>query len=279
MTKPEIFLGSSLEGRWEKFCCRLEECRSTCTGESVRKLRVALRKLLTQLDAALQLVDCRSGRNAKARLKRELKGVGRLRDVQMQRSRLESLKLHGEAVNELAGWLKKRERKLMQRIARSMADLKLPKLKSQLSKTAAKVSRVLEKSTEGPEAMLRRLLVRSFKQAKRRYQALDRRDLDTIHDLRIAFKKYRYLKEAFSPDKAKRVGVSPFKLYQDKMGEVQDWEVLLKTVHKYCNWQGAGFFRKLTPLRSRILKERDAAVRKFWAARSDFLQWKGDQES
>jgi CHAD domain-containing protein len=278
VTKAENFLGISLEARWEKFCRRLEECRSTCTGESVRKLRVALRKLLTQLDAALQIADCRNGRNARVRLKRELKVVGRLRDVQMQRSRLESLKLNSEAVDDLAGWLKKRERKLMQRIGPSMADLNLPKIKRQITKTADKINGVLGKSGQGREVTLRRLMVKTFRQVNRRYQALDVGDLDTLHDLRIAFKKYRYLKEAFSPDQAKRDGVSALKVYQDKMGEVQDWEVLLKMIHKYCNRQGSGSFRKLTPLRSRILKERDAAVRKFWTSRSDLLQWKGDQE-
>lgn len=263
-------LDDYLETRWDKFCARLEVCQSDCTVESVRKLRVGLRKLLTSLNASLQVADSRAGQKALARLNKHRKALGALRDLQMQCERLGSLHAQSASADELLDWLKKKEHKELRRLSSALQKLKTGQLHKQIRKAASKAQRTLNKRQEPPEAVWRRLLLKASQQLKRRHQALDRQDLETIHDLRIAFKKFRYLKEASYPD----IEFGALKAFQDRMGEVQDWEVLLKTIHRYSNRKGAGAFRRLTPLRKRVLLQRNKAVGEFWKVRDDVLQWK-----
>lgn len=267
--EKQCSLDDYLEGRWDKFRTRLEECQAGCSVETVRKLRVSLRKLLTALNAVLQVADCRAGQKALTRLNKHRKALGALRDVQMQRERLESLHFRSAATNELLDWVEKKEEKQLRRLGPALQRIRTGALQKQTRKAALKAQRTLDKRQGAPEGIWRRLLVKALQQIRRRHQALDRQDLETIHDLRIAFKKFRYLKEASVPD----ADCSALKAFQDKMGEVQDWEVLLRTIHRYSNRKGAGAFRRLTPLRKRVLVQRNRAVSKFWQARDDVLQW------
>jgi CHAD domain-containing protein len=271
--KRDNLVDRDFEVRWKKFHARLVSCQKKCTAESVRKLRISLRKLVIALAAALDMADSRSGQKAIVRLKKSKKVLGELRDLQMQRQRLASLKSQDPAAGELLAWLRKKEQKQLACIGPDLCKLKVGSLQKQVGKAASKASRALAKRQETREALWRRALIKSFRQVKRRYQALDQRDLETIHDLRIAFKRLRFLKEASA---CKPKEMAALKAYQDKMGAVQDWEVLLNTIHRYANRKGTGTFRKLTPLRKSVLRQRDLAVGEFWKVRDDVLQWKGE---
>ena len=154
-----------------------------------------------------------------------------------------------------------------------MRKLKSTQLHRHICKAASKADRALQERQETSEVVWQKLVNKAIGQVNRRYEALNLEDLETIHDLRIAFKKLRYLKEAAAgPQK----NFPALKAFQDKMGEVQDWEVLLKTIHDYANRKGEGTFRKLTPLRKAVLLKRNRAVREFWKVRGVVLQWKGN---
>src|ERR1044071_578377 len=78
------FLEDALAARWKVYSRRLEECQTKCGPESLRRLRVAIRRLLSHVEATQQIYRTRNARRAYEVLKSQLKALGPLRDIQMQ---------------------------------------------------------------------------------------------------------------------------------------------------------------------------------------------------
>src|SRR5215212_4812711 len=91
MADNRAFLEEALAARWKIYSRRLEECQGKCGSDSLRRLRVAIRRLLSHVEAAEHISRSRNGRRARQLLKSQLKALGPLRDIQMQICRLESL--------------------------------------------------------------------------------------------------------------------------------------------------------------------------------------------
>ena len=83
------WLVQALRNRWESYRERLEECQEAPSEESVHQLRVAIRRLTSQM----LLLDCVLSGSKPQRtlrmLKRQLKLLGRLRDHHVQQVFLE----------------------------------------------------------------------------------------------------------------------------------------------------------------------------------------------
>ena len=130
-----------------------------------------------------------------------------------------------------------------------------------------------------------RAAVQAFAEAVERRQAIDLADLRTIHQTRVAFKRFRYMMESLSPG---ITGLNKRQLralayYQRKMGIIQDLEVMQACVARYTRADQkraallARFERHLRQRRARalrsFLKSADRLF-EFWpppklAARSD----------
>jgi CHAD domain-containing protein len=75
----------------------------------------------------------------------------------------------------------------------------------------------------------------AFAEVVRLRQAIDSANSETIHSTRVAFKKFRYLVEALSPDFT-GLGKSQlrrFGNYQRRMGDLQDLEMLQACVARF----------------------------------------------
>src|SRR5438045_2332141 len=91
MADNGTFLEEALAARWKIYSRLLEECQRKCGSDSLRRLRVAIRRLLSHVEATQSIYPSRNGRKARQLLKSQLKALGPLRDVQMQICHLEGL--------------------------------------------------------------------------------------------------------------------------------------------------------------------------------------------
>ena len=96
-------------------------------------------------------------------------------------------------------------------------------------------------------------------------------DVETIHRLRIAFKKFRYLVEVLQPA-LPFVTEELLKLmntYQDRMGAIQDNEVLTAALRRYTKGRSGRGKAGLTPVRQVLVLEHKELVETFLQSKDE----------
>src|SRR5262245_57198542 len=85
LVPPGPWFAQAVRDRWKSYSERLAECRQEPSMESVHQVRVATRRLASQLILLGCIAPGRRTRKARRMLKRQLKALGPLRDVHIQR--------------------------------------------------------------------------------------------------------------------------------------------------------------------------------------------------
>ncbi|HEX7572289.1 MAG TPA: CHAD domain-containing protein, partial [Bacteroidota bacterium] len=86
-----------------------------------------------------------------------------------------------------------------------------------------------------------------------------------IHRLRLAFKEYRYVMEALLPvfPGLGKPQLKAMNAFQDRMGDIQDIEVLIGAVGKFAVTRGAAFPASVLNLERHLAQRRLALVGSF----------------
>jgi CHAD domain-containing protein len=232
-----LVLAAALESRWQSYCEQLRRCQEHFSEEAVHQLRVATRRLLAQITLLSCVAPGAALEKARRVLKRRLAALGDLRDAQVQRLFIEQKAVSFPELVLLRAWLQRRERRLSKSTAAKVACFKTRKLERWTAvmieglTANARKSRVQSQLTS---AVLH-AAAQAFTEAVERRRAIDPADPQTIHQTRVAFKRFRYTVESLSPG---ITGLSKRQLralayYQRKMGIIQDLEVMRACVAKY----------------------------------------------
>jgi CHAD domain-containing protein len=257
-------LAEALQARWKSYREQLRDCQADFSEEAVHELRVATRRLIAQL----VLLGCVSVNPAleKTRriLKRRLVALGDLRDTQVQRAFISRETARFPELALLRKYLERQERRLAKAASSKVARCKTRKLEKWIDALGLELGADPRGSRGQSQlaAAALRATASAFAEAVERRQAIDLADLQTVHRMRIAFKRFRYMVESLSPH---LTGLSKRQLralayYQRKMGIIQDLEVLQHCVADYLQEQPAAetlmqpFIRYLQRRRSRALK-------------------------
>jgi CHAD domain-containing protein len=223
-------LAEALQTRWRSYRERLRRCQKDFSEEEVHELRVATRRLIAQLVLLSCVIRSASLEKARRILKRRMVALGELRDVQVQRACIADQAARFPELVLMLAWLQRRERRLAKSAVKQVRGFKTKKLE----KWVYALSDDLRGKSRGARAQ-RRLApavlgatANAFAEAVARRRAIDLADLGTIHQTRVAFKRFRYMVESLSPG---ITGLSKRQLralahYQRKMGIIQDLEVL-----------------------------------------------------
>jgi CHAD domain-containing protein len=206
-------------------------------------------------------------------LKRLLKSLGELRDVQVQQLALAAELSRYPEVGGLWIELGRREQKLIQSAARSLDGFKLGKIRRQLEEVQAGLknpaARLAAKAVLG-ESILR-ATQQAFEATAERACDIDADEVSTVHRVRTAYKKFRYMVEALPaalgrPSEAQAAAMAE---YQQAMGAIQDVDVLLNLVADH-GAQDPGVAWSLESFRKALLDRRTWLVDEF-IARADAL--------
>ncbi len=180
----------------------------------IHEKRVILRKVFPILSAyKMNATAIKNGEKA-------FKLFGKLRDVQVQILKLEDVLLNVELSGYLS-MLKEKESELKTKAHKFTKKKKVvfPKLnkkrKIEKSKILNKANKILDK--------LELKIYSGF---------ID--DPANIHKLRVKFKKFRYQVEMLSYiENVDTHSLHKLKFYQDQLGEINDYEVLMNGIEKY----------------------------------------------
>ncbi len=227
-------LVEALDARWLKYYNNLEACRQAFSEEAVHDVRVSTRRLLALVDLLRALPNSPPLKNLRRAFKEQLDGYDDLRDTQVMLLKVsEAL----AALPELAPYeqyLKQREEKLLQRAAKQVEALDLTSLTQHIE--AAHQALLTPTDEEALRQTLLQSVDETYGAVLRRYSKVDASQPSTIHRLRVAFKKLRYMLEIIQPF-LPGVPARLFKdmhAYQTAMGDIQDMEVLLAALAGYA---------------------------------------------
>lgn len=218
----------ALEQRWSNYRNQLKRCRAEFSEEAVHDLRVAARRMLALIEVLRGIQPHPRLQKLRRAFKAQLDGFDDLRDTQVM---LVEISESIETLPELAAlqtYLQKREKRLLRAAEKQVEDFET----GGMARRARKVSDNLASAPiEGLAGRTLQVVDDAFLTVTQRYGGVDPTQAATIHRVRVAFKKFRYMVEVihpllpgFPPKLLKRLHN-----YQTAMGDIQDVEVFLQT--------------------------------------------------
>lgn len=241
---------------------RLQRCQEKYSAESVHRLRVETRRLLALLDLleAAQF-GCRLKKVRKT-FKKRLDAFDELRDTQVQMRLLQPLWREFPEARPFRQWLVEREQELVERLRGKIERMKYGRLDRRLKAAAAILADRRDDSLR--DAMAAAAAVHdAFERVLELRSLVGAGDTTTIHRMRIAFKRFRYMAESlvpvfpdFTPARLRRM-----QAFQAAAGDIQDLEILLATLARAVTEQhiAAGSIRKLQRYLARVRSQKIAA--------------------
>lgn len=224
----------SVDVRWKKYRSELKTCQAEFSSEAVHDVRVAVRRLLAIFD----LLRAVSHHPRIQKIRRELKGqlddLDELRDVQVQLADISEFVHDLPELNILREYLQKKEKKLLHAAHKEVKSVKLGRLSKQIEKVISVIELMSEQSLS---ESLSESLDDAYARAIRYYAAIDVEKPATIHKLRVAFKKFRYMTEIIHP-MLEKFPIGNFQKmhdYQGMMGDIQDMEVALQLLSDFAD--------------------------------------------
>ncbi len=264
----KTLLLDSLNTRWEKYESELKTCRREFSEEAVHDFRVAARRLLSSLDLLRALIQDPRIRKLRRILKDQLDNLDDLRDVQVLLADISEAIHETPILQPFQEYLARREKKLLRRAHKQIKLLKT----ADLSRRIQKLTKTIETfSADGQDTGLFPAVDEAYAIVTQRYELIDPAHPATIHRLRIAFKKFRYMVEAVYPilenfpaDHLKRMHD-----YQTSMGDIQDMEVALQELAPVDSEPLRSYYKERHALALSHYIEDKGEVLTFWRSASD----------
>jgi CHAD domain-containing protein len=224
----------SLDERWNVYRAQFKTCRQAFSEEAVHDLRVAARRLMAVLDIVRAIDPHPRIRKTRRFLKDQLDDLDDLRDVQVMLVEVSETIERLPKLRSFQEYLQKREIKLLHSALKQVKTSK----PSVWGKRNERIRTALEKEVHKPDFQGRLLQAvdNVYLRTNQAYDQMDGAQAATIHRVRIAFKKFRYMAEIVLP-MLPGYPESQFKRmhdYQSAMGDIQDMEIFLNTFTEFA---------------------------------------------
>lgn len=229
----------SLDQPWDEFSKAWKKTRRNASEKSVHDLRVNARRLIENLELAGALSKDSDTAKLKRRFKKFLKGMGMLRDIQVQLENVSRLP-KSQAIGEFTKRLERLERKETGKIQAHLKEARKQKLSAALKEVRSEFLRSRE--TVGVDRTYhstRRILNlrhNEFLKAKRLFHRSEQQNEDALHEMRIALKKLRYAMEAAVPMLApsEKDRIDGMRAFQKLLGDSRDMEMLRAALEEWA---------------------------------------------
>ena len=271
MNLSDHFL-QTLDARFGRYLELFKTCRKEFSEEAIHDLRVATRRLLAFTELLNRFHSPSGYKKIRRTLKKRLDGFDELRDVQVMIRKVSEVQDRMPAVAPFWGAMKNREESLLEKAREQIQKQKT----DMLSKWFGGAARELRKQPD-PEkfsAELFRAADLAYALVRRRYDRMSKAEASSIHRLRIAFKRFRYLMEMMAPlmpDFPPRI-LPDMHAYQTRLGDIQDMEVLLTWLDHFYEAGGKGVRKYYLAAYAKAMDTYwtgRGCVKRFWRPRPD----------
>jgi CHAD domain-containing protein len=229
----------------------LERCKEKFSEESVHKLRVETRRNLALLELLRHMAPSPPIQKLFHHFEKRLKIFGSLRDAHVQRQLFKPLWPRFPEARPLKRALERRGEKLAAEVARKIKAQECSGLNRRLKKVEQRVAKkCAAASPQAMRARAARVLEREFAGVCALQRQVREHQPSTIHALRVAFKRLRYLNELLRPvlKGISKSRVSQMQRFQDSAGAIQDLETARMRVARLVK------HRKVSPANVRRLR-------------------------
>jgi len=227
------FLSAQISKRIRRVLKELANVRKEPDVKATHDLSTAIRRLLVVDYVTRQLYERRLlDKKLKSRIKDFRNILGRVRNVQEIRRKYEALGVGGRFSRAFLEWLEQSEKKSVDALTHVAADFDADDLK-ELNRPNRTAKVCKGKPVILPGALVERLLGDVLAMRER---AIERKDEDALHRMRIRFKRYRYTIELLAPKfaDADKKWLKYLREFQTAMGEAHDWLILSDELQGYA---------------------------------------------
>lgn len=226
----------ALKRQMKRYRRGLKRCQQNFSPSAVHESRVETRRLLSIIELLQPFIPAGRVRRTQAALKRHRDTFDDLRDTHVQKLTVAEMRRDFPAARAFDRYLEDREARFIRQTRKAIKRIKPKRLQKLISacRQDAKKWRGIRLS-DLANRMLLAGIDRAFNQTRRLKEKIDPNDTDTIHYTRVAFKKFRYMVETLAtrlPQADERL-LAAMHHYQTMMGDIQDAEVLLRTLDKF----------------------------------------------
>ncbi len=239
------------------------------TEKSVHLLRVMTRRLLAVFDLFADWVPPAESKRARKKAKGIFTRLGPLRDIQIQLALLPQIAPDGEALEPFYADLRA-EAEILSRGGRDDIGRKIPKpVRGVLDRIDAALEAAARTGQGGPlNARLHARATQAFRHVKTLARKVDPENPATIHELRIAFKRFRYMADFLAPvtPRLTRETLERYRWFQGVMGDIQDIVALEIRLKTFVSTRSARSRRQFQPALNEVIQEREARIQKLMRA-------------
>ncbi len=225
-------LAASLRGMRRRYRRRLARCQARFSEDSVHELRIETRRMLALLDLFRALGIGDALKKLRRVYKKRLDAFDELRDTHVQLLLLKPCWPEFPEARALESWLRQREQRLTEELRRVIRRMKPVRLERRLKAIEKELRQTARAAAPGGANAAATALREVFASVLELHRQVNRRDTETIHRLRVAFKRFRYLSELLQPlfPRLTNKRLRRMQDFQTLMGDIQDLEVLLTGV-------------------------------------------------
>lgn len=262
-----IRLIRAVHSRWATYAQCLADLRSErLTEKAVHDYRVASQRLAAALRVCAHAIPAPESRRFRRRIRRRFERFRRLRDVQVMQQRLAPVAAQAAVIGRLQRRLAReaadRQRKILPQLRKGPKDSERAQIAAILWGLRSVARGSVHKRVK---VLLRARLASAQACVMRRSTRIVPTDLATLHRLRIAIKRARYLLElvaAAGEAPWARTAYRAARGWQDVLGKCQDLHVLAAELATLQSKHPADL-AALRRLRTRIAAELDRNTRTF----------------
>lgn len=273
MPEKNVLL-EALDARWRRLRKDWSRTRRKYSDDSVHDLRVASRRLIAVLDTLRSLVDDPVIEECRRRVKKSLGALSPLRDVQVQRGYLSKMLPGFPQLKTFQKSLKAREKRIADKVQ------KLLKKGARLDSAIAKAKKHARDNVD--DKAIVGVLDERFGEVLSLAKNIDPLDAKTIHEMRLAFKRFRYTAEVVQQVVKERMPderLEEIHAFQTMMGDIQDVEVLSARLLKWAR-KDEKRMEDMKPVLEELERQKQKAIETFMgsAGRVDTF-WQVTNES
>ena len=228
------FLREIYKVRWRTYRSELKRCQNEPTEEAVHDLRVATRRLLALVDLLRAIVPHPRLQELRRTLMNQLKELNDLRDTQVMLVEVSESLGELPEIESFQKFLNKRERRLLRSTTKAIKSFKYSGVRKRMDAVRKKILK--QRLDKVLDSLMLQAADDRFSTVIRRYKRVDPANPGTIHRMRVAFKKFRYMVKIIYP-LVPNYPENNFKQmheYQGVMGDIRDMEVLLSTFEDFA---------------------------------------------
>jgi CHAD domain-containing protein len=225
----------TLETRWKTYRNELKRCQKEPSEEAIHDLRVVTRRLLALVDMLRAVSPHPRFQKMRRTFKDQLDNLDDLRDTQVMLMEVSETVDVLPELTPFQEYLTKREKRFLRSTAK---EIKLFKSRGFRKRIDSTHKALLKKKGKGfQQEILLQIVDDAYEAALRRYRRIEPTQPGTIHRLRIAFKKFRYMVEIVHPlvPDFPEDNFEHMHAYQGMMGDIQDLEILLAAFQDFAD--------------------------------------------